>query len=504
MKRNRLYKTFLTILICLVMIGINYIPVDISFHASEEGFLRHLDEFVPRLMNRYDIPGCSLAIVKDGDLFSYRSYGYSDREKGIMLTSRDPFRVQSISKSVTAWGVMKLVENGRVDLDSAISRYIDVSEFKDEGNYLKSVTVRQLLTHTSGLQLGDVFTVYSPGSRMPSLQEKLRDEVSFINKPGSSFSYSNTGYNLLELLIEEVTGRSFTEYMESEILIPLGMTNSTFDLKESMIPYVPTGYTLKGKPVPAYVYPEKASGGLLSTSRDLARFMIESMNLGSRDDLVLSEDSIAAIHSPQVNDMGIYSLVFDSYALGHYVEELSNGKIALSHGGQGTGIMTHMHFVPESGDGIIILTNSQRSWPFISHLLRDWAVWRDFDPIGMTRIIWGERLLFALVGLVWAAILFQGEKTIGILKLTTLARRDLNGIEGWFLILLAFTILVVLSWCVNQQYLLIAYLFPTAAVQLGIALFTFAIITIMRAIITCRGIIKKSNEEWFDEAGKEI
>jgi len=85
-----------------------------------------------------------------------------------------------------------------------------------------------------------------------------------------------------------------------------------------------------------------------------------------------------------------------------------------------------------------------------------------------------------------------------------LARRDLNGIERWFLILLAFTILVVLSWCVNQQYLLIAYLFPTAAVQLGIALFTFAIIAIMRAIITCRGIIKKSNEEWFDEAGKEI
>ncbi|WP_320406195.1 serine hydrolase [Gudongella oleilytica] len=486
------------------MIGINYIPVVISSHASDEVFLRHLDELVPRLMNRYDIPGCSLAIVKDGDLFICRSYGYSDREKGIMLTSRDPFRVQSISKSVTAWGVMKLVENGRVDLDSAISSYIDVSGFKDGGNYLESVTVRQLLTHTSGLQLGDVFTVYSPGLRMPSLQEKLRDEVSFINKPGSSFSYSNTGYNLLELLIEEVTGRSFTEYMESEILIPLGMTNSSFDLKESMIPYIPIGYTLKGKPVPAYVYPEKASGGLLSTSRDLARFMIESMKLRSKDDLVLSEDSIDAIHSPQVSDMGIYSLVFDSYALGHYVEELSNGKIALSHGGQGTGIMAHMHFVPESGDGIIILTNSQRSWPFISHLLRDWAVWRDFDPIGMTRIIWGERLLFALVGLVWAAILFQIKRIIGIYKLTNTDNEDLNKTKCCFLILLAFTILVILSWCVNQNYLFIAYLFPTAAVQLGIALFGFSIVIITRVMITYTGIIKKSKEEWFDETGKEI
>lgn len=90
-----------------------------------------------------------------------------------------------------------------------------------------------------------------------------------------------SGYNLLELLIEEVTGQSFSEYMDSEILIPLGMTHSTYNLKESMIPYIPTGRALKGKPVPPYVYPEKASGSLLSTSRDLAKFMIESMDLVS-------------------------------------------------------------------------------------------------------------------------------------------------------------------------------------------------------------------------------
>ena len=112
--------------------------------------------------------------------------------------------------------------------------------------------------------------------------------------------------------------------------------------------------------------------------------------------------------------------------------------------------------------------------------------------------------MFALVGLVWAAILFQGEKTIGIFKLTNTDNEDLNKTNCWFLLLLALTILKVLSWCVNQQYFLIAYLFPTAAVQLGIALFTFAIITITRVAITYTGIIKKSNEEWFDEAGKEI
>lgn len=491
MKCDRRLKASLIILMFMTMIGANFIPSKIAPAASEAEFSSHFNESISRLMDRYDIPGCSLAIVKDGELFWYGSFGYSERDKGIPLTSRDPFRVQSISKPVTAWGVMKLVEEGRLELDMPISNYLDISGFAVANNHLKSVTVNHLLTHTSGLPLGDVFTIYSPGSNMPSLQEKLKAEVVITADPGSTFSYSNTGYNLLELLIEEVTGRSFSEYMENEILIPLGMTQSTYDLSESMIPYVPTGYTSSGNPIPAYVYPEKASGGLLSTNRDLAKFMIASMDLVSRENYILDDDTVASMHFPKVSGLGIYSLVFDAYGLGHYVEELSNGRTAVSHGGQGTGIMTHMHFVPESGDGIIILTNSQRSWPFISYLLRDWAVWRGFDPLGMNRIIIGEQLLFGIAGLVWAVILFQSKKTIGLFKFTNTDHEDLNKTKCCFLILIATTILVVLSWCLDQKYLLIASLFPTATVQLGIALFVFSIVIITRAIITCRGKIKK-------------
>ena len=491
MKYGRLINAFLIILICVTTVGAYFIPSNISPDASEAAFLSHFNEFIPRLMNRYDIPGCSLAIVKDGELFWYGSFGYSERDKGIPLTSRDPFRVQSISKPVTAWGVMKLVEDGRVELDTPISNYIDISGFIVENNYLESVTIRQLLTHTSGLPLGDVFTIYPPGSKMPSLKDKLLDEVVISTEPGSTFSYSNTGYNLMELLIEEVTGRSFSEYMESEILIPIGMTQSTYDLSESMIPYIPTGYTISGNPVPPYVYPEKASGGLLSTNRDLAKFMIASMGADSRGNYILDDATIAAMHLPQVSDLGIYSLVFDAYGLGHYVEELPNDKTSISHGGQGTGIMTHMQFVPESGDGIIILTNSQRSWPFISYLLREWAIWRGFAPLGMNRIILGEQLLFGLVGSVWAVIIFQAKKTIGLFKFTNTDHENLNKTKCCFLILMATTILVVLSWCLDQRYLLITTLFPTASFQLGIALFIFSIVTITRAIITCRDKIKK-------------
>jgi hypothetical protein len=129
------------------------------------------------------------------------------------------------------------------------------------------------LSHTADLSLGDVFTIYSPGTEMPSLREKLTMEAIPVRKP-AEFSYSNKGYKLLELVIEEVTGQSFSEYMQMEVLSPLGMKNSSFNWSNTMNPASPTGYDLSGKPVPVYVYPEKASGGLFSTAEDIARFAL--------------------------------------------------------------------------------------------------------------------------------------------------------------------------------------------------------------------------------------
>src|SRR5690606_829147 len=104
--------------------------------------------------------------------------------------------------------------------DAPIIKYFKNWNFPDSKISTEQVTVRQLLSHTGGLPLGDVFTIYSPYEKMPSLKEKLTIEAVLIREPGSAFSYSNTGYNLLELLIEEVTGQAFNEYMRQEILLP--------------------------------------------------------------------------------------------------------------------------------------------------------------------------------------------------------------------------------------------------------------------------------------------
>ena len=269
---------------------------------------------------------------------------------------------------------MRLAEQGLIDLDAPVSQYLKSWQFPLTDYRIEKITVRQLLSHTAGMPLGDFTNIYSPGEVMPSNRDVMTDEVVLMREPGTRFSYSNTGYNLLEILIEDVTGQSFSDYIRREVLLPLGMESAVFDIDKAVTPYPPTGYNLKGEPVPVYLYPSKASGGLFATAHDIARFAASGM----QENPVLSIESINRMYKPESYKIGIYGLVFEAYGFGHYIEKLPNGMVSVSHGGQGNGIMTHMQAVPETGDAIVILTNSQRSWPFIAYVLSNWAQWRGF------------------------------------------------------------------------------------------------------------------------------
>jgi len=357
----------------------------ITPHSPTDEFAAFMDIKVPRLMRLYGIPGVNIALVRDGQIVYTAAYGDADKRAGRKMTVDMPMRVQSISKSVAAWAVLKLAEEGKLNLDDPIEKHLrgwklPASDYPPDG-----VTVRRLLSHTAGLPLGDVFALYSPDEAVPTLKESLTHSAVLFQMPDKSFSYSNVGYNLLELMIEAVTGRDFAEYMKNEVLYPLGMYHSDFEWSEKSLASAPLGYTLEGKPVSPYRYPERASGGLIATAEDIARFCIAGMPSFSAQ-RVLARPAIEKLYFAQAKSLGIYSAVFDAYGFGYYTEGLSDGKLAVSHGGQGTGWMSHFHAVPETGDAIVILTNSQRSWPFISSLLNGWARWCGFSPPGMTRI----------------------------------------------------------------------------------------------------------------------
>lgn len=478
-----------TLLVAVIIFTASYLSLtlpDKSVKAAPvEDYTGYLKTRLPELMKRYDVPGLSIALVKDGQTVRTDAFGYADKKAGILMTADTPMRVQSISKSVTAWGIMKLAEEGKIDLNEPVGKYITSWEFPKSEFNAELATIKQLLSHTAGLPLGDIFALYSPTDDVPSLRESLYKTVIPVRKAGEGFSYSNVGYNLLELLIEEVSGKSFSEYMESEILNPLGMGNSTFVWSESITPAVPKGYNTSGKEIPVYVYPEKASGGLFSTAADIAAFLAAGMPSYS-DQTAISSQSVETLYEARSKKLGVYSLAFDAYGSGYYMEELSGNK-AVSHGGQGTGFMSHFHAVPGTGDGIVILTNSQRSWPLIAAVLHGWASWLGFDSPQMTRILLGESLIFALSGAIFCLAL------IGFSWIAYKAvRRKLSfAVPGFgserlpsvIRFVVSAGVLAFLAWCLTQKYLFITSVFPSAAPWLGISAAVLALALLVRSFL---------------------
>lgn len=460
-------------LLVMLFSGSLQIKRNMRADATLDEFIAHMDGRIPALMKQYNIPGCNIALVKDGEIVWTQGFGYADVASSRALTVDTPMSVQSITKSVTAWGVMRLAEKGLIDLNAPISQYLKSWQFPQSDYPAEKITTRQLLSHTAGMPLGDFTNVYAPGEAMPSNRDVMIGEAVLMREPGTGFSYSNTGYNLLEILIEDVTGQSFSEYIRTEILLPLGMESATFDIDIAATSSPPTGYNLSGEPVPVYLYPSKASGGLFATAHDIARFAAA----GLKKNPVLSAKSVDRMYQPESHKIGIYGLVFEAYGFGHYLETLPNGLHSVSHGGQGNGIMTHFQVVPETGDAIVILTNSQRSWPFISYLLSDWAQWRGFPSVGMGRIIWGHYGLCVVIGMLISASL------ITVLRLILAFYQQRRTSFRLLRVGAASILLGILIWCACQKYLFITSVFPVLSMWLGGATLVFSMVLLLSAVL---------------------
>jgi CubicO group peptidase (beta-lactamase class C family) len=226
------------------------------------------------------------------------------------------------------------------------------------------VTIRRLLSHTAGLNIHGYLGV-EPDRKIPSLEGSLSGEGTLNKKlkidmlPGNSFSYSGGGYTLLQLVIEEVTGKAFEQYMEEEILKPLGMEKSSYRNNienENMS----KGYGYFGQEVPANNFSEQTAAGLKTTVPDMLKFIMASMNIAGSG--VLKDETIDLIHKP----------VLSTAALGVFTEALPDGSRLFEHGGDNRGWHGIYGFIPEKKDGIVIFINSDNGIDMREELFYHW------------------------------------------------------------------------------------------------------------------------------------
>lgn len=489
-------------LVSILFVSCHSINERVDKNIPLKAFTGQLDQRIPVLMKTYEIPGVTIALVQKGKMVWSQAYGYADLENGRKMTKDTYCRVESISKSVTAWGVLKLVQEGKVELDAPVNQYLKGWSFPQSVIPTDRITVRQLLSQTSGMPLGTIGVRYTPHENRPSLKESLKKDAIPFQETGKSFSYSNTGFNLLELLIEEFTGRDFSEYMQEEVLSPLNMYRSSFEWSETFNPPVPHGYDPKGNSIPVYVYSTEAAGGLFSTVEDIATFVIAGMTSFSNTGFdVLNAEFIEKLYTSETEGRlpGYYGFVFDAYGFGYFTENLPNGQKAVSNGGQGSGWMSHFHSVPNTGDGIVILTNSQRSWPFFAHILNDWAKWSGFGQVGMAKIVWMAKVVKAMASLIFILLLWYliklGKSIFRGNRKFVLPSKKLT-LSSFSQLVLSLLLFSAVWWITSLDYFFFFSVFPIGATHLLNVMYLAAVTLLlfsMFPIVEIQAERKKTN-----------
>ncbi len=314
-----------------------------------------LDGIMPLQLERDDIAGATIAVVKDGKLLFAKGYGYADYEKKQPVSAEETlFRPGSVSKLFTWTAVMQLVEQGKLDLDRDVNAYLD---FKIPDAYGQPITLKNILSHTAGFdeQVKDIFNA---GAASPDLGQYMKTHIpARVYPPGTVPSYSNYGASLAGYIVERVSGRPFNDYIAEHIFKPLGMAHSTFaqPLPSDLAPHMSKGYGLASDgPQPFEVVGPYPAGSLSSSATDMARFMLAHLQGGqSGEARILRPETAQLMHSqlftldPAANGM----------CYGFY-EESRNGQRIIGHGGDTAYFHSDLHLLPDKGVGFFVSHNS--------------------------------------------------------------------------------------------------------------------------------------------------
>src|SRR5262245_34138007 len=314
-----------------------------------------LDGFVPMQLERENIAGAVVLVVKDGAILFAKGYGYSDVEKKLPVTvDATLFRPGSISKLFTWTAVMQLVEQNKLDLDHDVNDYLD---FKIPAKFGQPITLRNIMTHTPGFEEQIKDLIIEEGTPATLQQHLARHIPDRIFPPGVTPAYSNYGAGLAGYIVERVSGRPFNDYVTENIFKPLRMSRSTFaqPLPDELKPLMSNGYkTGSGKAKAFEIIEEAPAGALAATAADLSRFMIAHLQHGKFENAqILRAETINQMHSRQ---FGIIPAL-NGVCLGFY-EESRNGHRIIGHGGDTVYFHSDMHLVLDSGVGFYVSYNS--------------------------------------------------------------------------------------------------------------------------------------------------
>jgi CubicO group peptidase (beta-lactamase class C family) len=334
-------------------------------------------------MQFYKVPGFSVAVINEGRVEWARGYGVKEAGKNDPVTTETMFQAGSISKPVAALAVMRLVQDGKLDLDEDVNRKltswrVPENEFTKE----QKVTLRRLLSHSAGLTVHG-FPGYAVDAPVPTVAQVLdgakpanTEAVRVDTVPGTLWRYSGGGYTIMQQLLIDVAKKPFPEIMHQTVLAPLSLKHSTYEqpLPTSFVAMAATAHN-NGQPIKGrwHVYPEMAAAGLWTTPTDLALIAIEiQKTFAGQSNKLLSAQTARLMLTRQIQN----------YGLGPGVE--GEGRTAhFSHGGVDEGFEAYWVGYNSTGQGAVVMTNgsggSALAFEVIRSIAREYN-WPDYAP----------------------------------------------------------------------------------------------------------------------------
>lgn len=342
-------------------------------------------------LQHYHTPGTSIAVINDFNIEWARGFGYCETGKPDRVTPSTVFQASSISKPIFALAIMRLVDQGRLDLDQDVNTVLNSWRIPCSGDWQPRITLRQLLSHSAGLTTHS-FPGYQTSEPLPNLHQILSGHPPAVTEPvevnilpGLQCRYSGGGTLVGQQILVDLMGQPFPDIMRTYVLNPLGMTDSTYlqPLPDEWAARAATAHPWKGVPLQGknHIYPEMAAAGLWTTATDLARVGVEMLNgLNGRPARLLPKDKMEMMLSPQLPGA--------SPGGGEYIglEFFCNGSGNSFHfgcPGWNEGFMAIMRFYRQLGKGAVVMLNSNEGFPLFDEILRAIArayEWPDVVP----------------------------------------------------------------------------------------------------------------------------
>ena len=299
------------------------------------------------------IPSVAVAVAQDGRIVWEEGFGWADRENRVPATAHTMYSLASISKPITATGLMVLKERGEIDLNRPINDYLGEAKIKVRVGNHADATVTRVLNHTAGLPLHYQFFYEDEPYRRPPMDESIRRYGNAVTAPGERYNYSNFGYGIADFVISRVSKKSYADFMREEVFIPLGLTRMSVNVGPGLEKYQAVRYAADGLPIPFYDFDHPGASAIYASAHDLIRFGMFHLRANLSDQKqILSETGIQEMQKPtaRIN-------ASQGYGIGWFTETRGGHRVVQHTGGM-PGVSTLLALYPDDKIAIAVLINS--------------------------------------------------------------------------------------------------------------------------------------------------